>query len=144
MWGQSEWFYASTIFIWVSTTPFVLGPAIFKSSLFLFFLLPLIIFIGRMVHVHTIKFSFILYLRHHHKSWTYLLILSFDLLMHQDSRLPSHSKLLLFVSLTLFLVRVWVPLPTHIWTISRTEVLYFSNLDRRFVSARIFNPWGLS
>ena len=99
---------------------------------------PLIILIGWMVHVHYIKFTF------------YIILgapppgnISLDFLTHHDSILLSTSTYLLFVPLTLVLVRLWVLLPPHPnLTVTRIEVLFSSNLDRRVFSARTLESLG--
>ena len=56
---QSEVFYTSTVSILISTIPCNMGPesfVIFYISMFFFF--PFIMFIGWVVHVHSIKFPF--------------------------------------------------------------------------------------
>ena len=94
LWEQSELISATTIYILVSTIPCTLVPTLFFYYLFLCFLL-------NIYHVYCLNGSctchqiyhtfFALYFWHHQQYWPYLVILSFDLLMIQDSRLLKPS-----------------------------------------------------
>ena len=86
--------------------------------------------------------SSILCLGHKYQSWQYLVILSFDFFIIQDSRLLIPSTQLLLGSLPLVLVRFWVMLPPPPSTVSIKKVLCSSNLDRRVVSARSLTSLG--
>ena len=92
LWGKSEAFSTSTNLSRVFTITCILGHAIFVGFyLSLFFFSLFIMPVGCMVHVHSIEIPSVLSLGHHHQSWRSMIILSFDLLTIQDSRLASPS-----------------------------------------------------
>ena len=63
IWGKSEAFSIYIISGWVLTFSCTLGPALFVGfSITLFFFIPLIMFFGWIIYVHSIKFPFSLIL----------------------------------------------------------------------------------
>ena len=63
IWIHSEAFSTSTVSSWFSQIPYMIVPSLFVGVSFsLFFFSSFILFVGWIVHVHPIKFPFVLFL----------------------------------------------------------------------------------